>query len=258
MKKLFTILFLVHTANYLSSQTGIIQYNYKIGYTEPESRAQLLFNNFESMYFAYKLKTPSDDIKDENVNKILNTSIEPSDSSGTIVYRNFNTQNLKIKNLKKNSLDKNYIVQDLWTEIDWQIFDSTKNILNYNCQLAKGYYRGRTYITWFTDSIALPIGPWKIFGLPGAILECYVLNEPSIYFKAINVEYSLHNESNFKIYEPFDKLVIDIKKLKKYEEQRNESIMNALNSSIGRAYRIESIKINKPKDQILELKYEWE
>lgn len=60
------------------------------------------------------------------------------------------------------------------TEINWEITDSTKNIIGYDCQLAIGNFHGRRWLSWFTTDIPLQDGPWKLAGLPGLILaaEC--------------------------------------------------------------------------------------
>lgn len=55
----------------------------------------------------------------------------------------------------------------------WNILDSTKQVLDYPCQLATCSYRGRIFYAWFTADIPISNGPWKLSGLPGLILEAY-------------------------------------------------------------------------------------
>lgn len=55
--------------------------------------------------------------------------------------------------------------------MQWQIGDSTKNILGYECIKAETDFRGRRWTAWFTPEIPLQDGPWKLCGLPGLILE---------------------------------------------------------------------------------------
>jgi len=52
----------------------------------------------------------------------------------------------------------------------WEILPEMKNILGYKCQKAKGKFRGREYIAWFSSDIPRSDGPWKFCGLPGLIL----------------------------------------------------------------------------------------
>ena len=56
-------------------------------------------------------------------------------------------------------------------EIKWEIADSTKNVLGYECIMASANYHGRDWTAWFTPEIPISEGPWKLTGLPGLILE---------------------------------------------------------------------------------------
>ncbi|MBO6171748.1 MAG: GLPGLI family protein [Bacteroidales bacterium] len=56
-------------------------------------------------------------------------------------------------------------------DISWNISDIMKVICGYNCYKATGSFRGREYEAWYTEDIPAPVGPWKLSGLPGAILE---------------------------------------------------------------------------------------
>jgi GLPGLI family protein len=53
----------------------------------------------------------------------------------------------------------------------WIINSEKKEILGYACQKATTLFRGRTWIAWYTTAIPVNDGPWKLWGLPGLILE---------------------------------------------------------------------------------------
>lgn len=55
-------------------------------------------------------------------------------------------------------------------EMNWEIGDSVKNVLGYECLMASTDYHGRQWTVWFTLDIPLQDGPWKLCGLPGLIL----------------------------------------------------------------------------------------
>lgn len=54
--------------------------------------------------------------------------------------------------------------------IDWTIGKEKRMICGYECRNATGRFRGRIYNVWFSESLPSSSGPWKLRGLPGAIL----------------------------------------------------------------------------------------
>lgn len=72
------------------------------------------------------------------------------------------------------------------TEMEWQIGDSVKNVLGYECIKAETDYHGRRWTAWFTPDVPIPFGPWKFHGLPGLILMAEANNGNS--FVATGIE----------------------------------------------------------------------
>lgn len=64
-----------------------------------------------------------------------------------------------------------YVYQEPVAELGWEIGDSTKNILGYECVMAIANYHGRRWTAWFSPEIPVNAGPWKLTGPPGLILE---------------------------------------------------------------------------------------
>lgn len=56
-------------------------------------------------------------------------------------------------------------------ELQWELGDSIKNVMGYECQLATADYHGRRWLAWFTPDLAVNDGPWQLCGLPGLIME---------------------------------------------------------------------------------------
>ena len=71
---------------------------------------------------------------------------------------------------KVGMLEQGFYTEPLG-EIEWEIGDSTKNVLGYECVMAKTNYHGRDWTAWFAPDIPISEGPWKLTGLPGLILE---------------------------------------------------------------------------------------
>lgn len=57
------------------------------------------------------------------------------------------------------------------SDLEWEMQDTTKYILGYECFLAKTNYHGRNWEAWFAPEIPIPDGPWQFCKLPGLILE---------------------------------------------------------------------------------------
>jgi len=67
--------------------------------------------------------------------------------------------------------NKKFYVKDSINQMNWSITNNNKKILNFVCKEARTTFRGREYIAYYTEGIALNDGPWKFGGLPGLILE---------------------------------------------------------------------------------------
>ncbi|MBW6479174.1 MAG: GLPGLI family protein [Bacteroidales bacterium] len=88
----------------------------------------------------------------------------------TMVYKNYPQGKMTVT----DAIGTNYYkYSDELHSQSWQIYDSTKTILNYTCQMAVSDFRGRRWIAWFAHDIPISDGPWKFSGLPGLIMEVY-------------------------------------------------------------------------------------
>jgi GLPGLI family protein len=73
---------------------------------------------------------------------------------------------------------------------NWEIGNSRRDILGYNCQSAKLKFGGRNYVAWFTDEIPISDGPHIFKGLPGLILK--LTDETGSYDFTLN-EFRVHD-----------------------------------------------------------------
>ena len=64
-----------------------------------------------------------------------------------------------------------YYYEEEIPDIEWEVGDSTKTILGYECFEATADFHGRKWSVWFTPEIPIVAGPWKLSGVPGLILE---------------------------------------------------------------------------------------
>lgn len=68
---------------------------------------------------------------------------------------------------------ENYLIEDVMPVIDWKISGDTATFGGLHCQKATGHFKGRDYTAWFCPDMPLHVGPWKLNGLPGVIVEAY-------------------------------------------------------------------------------------
>ncbi len=64
----------------------------------------------------------------------------------------------------------------------WEINNEEKVINGYKCKKATANYMNRVWIAYFASEIPLNLGPWKLWGLPGLIVEA---TDEDNYFKYV-------------------------------------------------------------------------
>lgn len=75
--------------------------------------------------------------------------------------------------VRKESLFGNFLVTEPLPVIGWHITADTTTLGGLHCQKATGHFLGRDYVAWFCPDLPLHVGPWKLNGLPGVIVEAY-------------------------------------------------------------------------------------
>ena len=100
----------------------------------------------------------------------------------------------------------------------WVISTDTATVLGYECIRAAVAFRGRNYNVWFTPHIPVNEGPWKFYGLPGAILRAES-SDGLFQFKAIGLE----GVEGVNIAFPNDKALVPAKNLKQLMDYQKNS-----------------------------------
>lgn len=144
------------------------------------------------------------------------------------IYLNEKESSLYInKNFNRN----NYLIKEALEKINWKIEQETKEILGYVCQKATGICKGRLYTAWFTTDIPASLGPWKLHGLPGLILEAYDARQ-WIKFTCTNVVTSGKIPASASLELPTDATVTTASAYNQMEKaSKNGFGMDAMNSS---------------------------
>lgn len=89
-----------------------------------------------------------------------------------------------------NLLEKAYFLEETTGSINWKLLPETKMIRGFECLKAVGKFGGRYYTVWYAPEIQISIGPWKLDGLPGVILEA-VEDANRIRFSVKSIEHNL-------------------------------------------------------------------
>lgn len=106
-----------------------------------------------------------------------------------------------------NLLEKAYFLKEPTGSINWKLLPETKMIGKFECLKAVGKFGGRSYTVWYAPEIQISIGPWKLDGLPGVILEA-VEDSNRIKYNFKNIQYNLE-KPNVPVINPIPEYIID-------------------------------------------------
>jgi GLPGLI family protein len=223
-------------------------------------KSKLYFNDTISKFVYSKIE------KDENIESQFNNegnfatlNISVSDEQGVVVFRNFKSEIVLDREAKIGEIFEAYTYNDNWIKINWDIQKDTMRIGKFLCQKALGEFRGRTYTVWFSEEIPFPYGPWKLFGLPGLILEAEDSEHMfKVTFESINYPFSCA-ESDLEIPTANEKKTL--KEYVEFEDNFTENMVNKLKSRLSRSSGVTLTPGPKSKNirkYRVEKRYEWE
>lgn len=178
------IIFIEKISNRLDSATFKPKYTkYKsflekkaILYINKESSFYVIneYNNYRELYSKVLDNNSLD--PEANQNKtVVESALEKMATIkdfNKIYKRKLDSNNFQINDFRQTSAGyKKYYFEDSTEKIAWKLSGDTKIVANFLCQKATGWFRGRTWEVWFTNKLPISAGPWKLYGLPGLILE---------------------------------------------------------------------------------------
>ncbi len=177
------------------------------------------------------------------------------DNVGLYIYINHSRELMyeRSRTFKDNHF---VIVNSVFTPLDWQLIDSTKQIGNYTCQLAKTVCYGRKFYAWYTSEIPSDKGPWKLSGLPGLII--YAFDSEKMYqWKATKITQDV--DFDFNIFPSDDEQVTADEFIERGDELRENFIkkVKALAAQRGiegdpHVARPENIEITNTRNKVEE------
>lgn len=213
-------------------------------------RTFLIFDTNNSVYIHNSINSnikneigESDDVDIKLVRRIR-------DTIGFRVYNNFEDDSISV--LDKIDTKRYSFKED--KTIEWELFDDFKEIGGLNCQLARTMFRGRKFDVWFTSSIPISSGPWKLNGLPGLILEVEdSLKQVSFKLKSISYEEDVN-----VFFEDFT-IKASNTTLKKFVEKKDNLAQHYLKETLAKLPRnARGDVVSSTSRMGIELSYEWE
>lgn len=162
---------------------------------------------------------------EEGINNII--IVKPKKDEMKIVYNNFDKNSTFFKEI--TAFDKVYVKEENY-EIKWDLIEESKKFGKRVCKKARTYFRGRTYIAWYSPEIKTNVGPWKFKNPPGLIFEIYdekdVLNIKLIRFNT-------KKQSNINIWN-LEKIkkIINLDEYKTLKNKEEDVILERLNSKL--------------------------
>jgi GLPGLI family protein len=173
-------------AQVLLSQTRSLtaEYDMIINLDQPKQYvSQLEFGNGISYYHWNNTENRSSSEVDDFGNAKF--YIDITDSIGTINMVDYHTDSIYTRSLLLKDI---LVLKEKRPELDWKLLDEQKKIGKFLANKAICRFRGRNYTAWYTTQIPSNIGPWKLNGLPGMILEVHEEDKIlEIYFKSIRI-----------------------------------------------------------------------
>ncbi len=170
----------------LSAQNAEIKVGYDAyfqsvgdGTSDQKNQYILLANSTESKFYSPmteyldSLKSTSKgsaEIKNQATIALATGNLDalPQKDGSYYIVKSFKEHNMRCYD--SSGMELFYYDESL-DDCGWEISDSTRNVLGYDCTKAICDYHGREWEAWFTPEIPINNGPWKLSGLPGLILE---------------------------------------------------------------------------------------
>ncbi len=212
-----------------------IIYRYHVpnnGKMSDEKYAYLIADNQSSFFVTQRNDFPRPENKITQDATNISIKVFDVDEIGSYVFRDFQKDSIVFREVGSKFMNA-IIVTDKWEKMAWEITDETKNIGEYTCKKANCTFRGRNFTAWFTEEIPVSTGPWKLYGLPGIILEAY---DSHMEFYAIAKEIKINIMDNQKIHtmSNHSELKYTFEEYKLYRKNYKETYINAIKAKLPR------------------------
>lgn len=169
MKSIQCLLILFAIVNTLKGQDGNdLTIEYQVRFNDAFDRGRkdrlhkgylFIHENLSRFYMIADQKYAAANEYDHGFEPDTNIQVYTDQSKGLMVAREYGFDG------------KPFFLLDSLYPMDWVISNESKTIDSLSCTRANCRFRGRNYEAWFSPDIPVPLGPWKMGGLPGLIID---------------------------------------------------------------------------------------
>lgn len=212
-----------------------ISYSYHVpnnGKMSDERYSYLMADNQSSFFVKQRNDFPKPENKVTQDANNISIKVFDADEIGSYVFRDFKKDSIVFREVGSKFMNA-VIVTDKWEKIMWEIIDETKKIGEYPCKKANCKFRGRNYTAWFTEEIPISSGSWKLYGLPGIILEAYD-SQMEFYAIAKEIKINLIDVQEIKATNNNTELKYNFEEYKLYRKNYKETYSNSIKAKLPR------------------------
>ncbi|MBO0952635.1 GLPGLI family protein [Fibrella forsythiae] len=200
---------------------GKATYKYKFNFPSSVNdtlTGDLYFNSAGESYYKTDLITVTKRTNTNSTEGTTNTKNSQITDS-LVVYRDL-YKNIHVYHKRAFMVRK--LVKDTVHIIKWNLQKETKTIGNFVCNSAVGKVAGRNYKVWYTNQIPISSGPWKLYGLPGLVIEAFDENN-LVAFQLVSIKI---DDKVLKYYgqEDLIKKALDLKTFSKQAETNLQKV----------------------------------
>lgn len=253
MKRILWLIFFSQVV--FAQHSGYVNYDYRVtdAVEDYTTKSVLNFNHKGSLFQTFRNDKHDDTPSKRSIGENGETNIRIyKDSENKPAYFIDKKNNLLITKVRK--FEQLYLLTEQIPVIKWDLKQEYKEVSGLNCQKAIGSFRGRNYIAWFTDDIPVNLGPWKLNGLPGLILEAED-NQGIFSYRATKIK--LDEDEAIKIDIPDIRDAVTLKKfITEIIPEKREERDSKFQAKLDRSIVIESVTVDRSGEK--EKEYEWE
>lgn len=124
-------------------------------------------------------------------------------------------------------MNKYFIYEEEMPKFKWDLVAGDTLILGYKCKKATCTHRGRTWNAWYTFSIPISEGPWKLQGLPGMIL--YAIDSKNQFsFECIGIKANMNTPMAVNLKRNVKSTNLKVQALRKLESSNPDAYDKAV------------------------------